>query len=80
MVSDALVYFTEPRGEFTLVISATQAVPADALDARPKALTMLRAQRDQGIRSKEAIAATVAETLLSRNEVYEMWVGMQSNS
>ena len=80
MVSDALVYFPEPRGEFTLVISATQAVPADALDARPKALTMLRAQRDQGIRSKEAIAATVAETLLSRNEVYEMWVGMQSNS
>ena len=79
-VSDALVYFTAPRGEFTLVISATQMPPTDDLDARPKALTMLRAQRDKGMKSKEAIATTVAETSLSRNEVYEMWVGIKSNS
>ena len=78
-VSNALAYFTEPRGEFTVIVSAVQMAPVDNIDVRPKALSMLRAQRDQGMRSKEAIAATVEETSLPRNEVYELWVGIQSN-
>lgn len=76
--SDALDYFAEPRGEFTIVVgptareeTATAGEPAITVEAAREALTQRRAT---GMRGREAVAEVVAATGLPRRMVYALWV------
>ena len=76
--SDALVYFTEPRGEFTIVVgpssyedAAGDTEPAITVAAARDALAQRRAA---GMRGRESVAEVVAATGLSRRVVYALWV------
>ena len=76
--SDALDYFAEPRGEFTIVIgpvsseiSSADGGPVITVDAAREALIQRRAA---GMRGREAVAEVVAATGLSRRVVYGLWV------
>ena len=76
--SDALAYFNEPRGEFTIVIGpVTLAEPEDSasedelLEMARQALTEHRAA---GKRGRDAVAEVVASTGLPRRAVYALWV------
>ncbi len=75
--SDALDYFTEPRGEFTIVIGPT-AVPTDndtdAGDIVETARQSLAERRAAGMRGRDAVADVVAATGLPRRVVYALWV------
>jgi 16S rRNA (cytidine1402-2'-O)-methyltransferase len=71
-VSEALGHFAEPKGEFTLVIDGNKA-------ESPKELTAdiskkLHDLRLSGMPAKEAIAGLVAETGLSKRELYRAWL------
>jgi 16S rRNA (cytidine1402-2'-O)-methyltransferase len=71
-VSEALEHFSEPKGEFTLVIEGNKA-------ESPKELTAdiskkLHDLRRSGMSAKEAIAGLVAETGLSKRELYRAWL------
>ncbi|MGP8079644.1 MAG: 16S rRNA (cytidine(1402)-2'-O)-methyltransferase [Dehalococcoidales bacterium] len=71
-VSEALVYFSEPKGEFTLVIDGNKI-------ESPKELTSdiskkIHDLRLSGMSAKEAIAGMAAETGLSKKELYRAWL------
>jgi 16S rRNA (cytidine1402-2'-O)-methyltransferase len=71
-VSEALAHFTEPKGEFTLVIEGNmQETTKEITEEITDRLHDLRAS---GISAKEAIAAVGAETGLSRKELYRAWL------
>jgi 16S rRNA (cytidine1402-2'-O)-methyltransferase len=71
-VSQAIAHFTEPRGEFTLVIEGNKepAKPqlTEAVEKR------LRALRRSGVAAKKAVAEVAAESGLSKKEVYQAWL------
>ena len=81
-VTDALEHFTEPRGEFTLIVQGTNAAPGpdDALFERAR--DILRNESARGSKSKDAIAAA-STAGLSKNDLYRLWLeikGGQSSS
>ena len=76
--SAALDHFTEPRGEFTLVIGpvslgepAQSVTKEDRLEAARLSHTEHRAA---GKRGRDAVAEVVASTGLPRRAVYALWV------
>ncbi len=71
-VSEALDHFTEPRGEFTLVIEGAD----DTLSPVPKedAKEILAHLKGQGASARDAIATATAATGLSRRELYSIWL------
>jgi len=73
VISEALAHFTEPRGEFTLVIAGSPVEKA-APQLTGVVLERLRDMRRSGATAKEAVAQVVAETGLSRKEVYRAWI------
>ncbi len=80
VASDALAYFTEPRGEFTIVVGPTDAdEDAVASETRPEitvaaAREALGQRRASGMKGREAVAEVVAATGLSRRTVYALWI------
>ena len=78
-VSEALVYFEKPRGEFTLVIEGvTEGViegeAADTVASSSQAREMLERLRSEGLGAKESVARVTELTGLSRRDVYRMWL------
>ena len=74
-LSEALEHFTEPRGEFTLVVEGAQ--PRRALageQAVDEARRELARLRDEGRSAREAVAVVVRATGLPRRRVYALWV------
>ncbi len=74
-LQEALDRFTEPRGEFTLVVEGAQPPlpldsPAVAQDAR-RQLARLQAE---GRTARDAVAEVVRATGLPRRTVYAMWL------
>ena len=71
-VSEAIGHFTEPRGEFTLVIAGrgTRVKPG-LTEAVEKQLHQMYLS---GARAREAIAIVARETGLSRKELYQAWL------
>ncbi len=70
-ISQAMEHFTQPRGEFTLVIEGTR-------DEKPR-LTVdieqqLRQMRQSGLTAKEAVAKVAGDTGLSKKELYRTWL------
>jgi len=71
-VSQAIEHFTEPRGEFTLIIEGKgeEEKPQLTEDIERR----LHHMRLSGITAKEAIARVVGETGLSKKELYRVWL------
>ena len=71
-ISQAIEYFTQPRGEFTLVIEGKAGKEKPQLtEAIERQLHSLRLS---GITAKEAIARVAGETGLSKRELYRAWL------
>ena len=71
-ISQAIGHFTEPRGEFTLVIEGKgeKDKPQLTQDIERK----LHHMRLSGVAAKEAIAGVSGETGLSKKELYQAWL------
>lgn len=73
-VGEAIAYFQEPRGEFTLVIEGASEEAGDADAREADAAEMLGEMRRRGVGAREAVDEAMAATGLSRRDVYRMWV------
>ena len=73
-VSEALEYFEEPKGEFTVVVQGVTATGAQA-DAEG-ALDELRRLRGDGVKAKEAVTAVSQGWGLSHRETYRLWLSL----
>ena len=75
-VAEALQHFSEPRGEFTLIVRGVDVTPEpdDALFERAR--DILRYESSRGSKSKDAIAAA-SITGLSRNDLYRLWIQLR---
>jgi len=71
-INEASRHFTQPRGEFTLVIEGRKAkekpVLTETIEAHLKQLQLT------GARAKEAVKAMAAETGLPRKDLYNTWL------
>ena len=71
-ISEAIEHFTQPRGEFTLVIEGKR--ERDKPQLTPDVEQQLRHMRQSGLTAKEAIARVASETGLSKKELYQSWL------
>ena len=71
-VSEAIKHFTNPRGEFTLVIEGR------GVKEKPKMSDAVEKQLHElylsGATAKEAVATVAGETGLKRKELYQTWI------
>ena len=75
--SEALAHFSEPRGEFVLVIrgvTPTAAVSGPTDDQLEEAGQRLASLRKDGVRAKDAVAQVSDALGMTKNRVYQMWV------
>jgi 16S rRNA (cytidine1402-2'-O)-methyltransferase len=72
VVSEAQAHFTQPRGEFTLVIAGRGEVEAPRLTEDIE--QRLGELRRSGASVREAVARVAEETGLSRRELYRAWL------
>ena len=70
-IGEALERFTEPRGEFTLVVEGATASATPSLDAARHDLSRRRAD---GEPAKRAVAEVTRRYGLPRRQVYRMWL------
>jgi 16S rRNA (cytidine1402-2'-O)-methyltransferase len=73
-ISQAIGHFTEPRGEFTLVIEGK--VKKDKPQLTEDIKKRLHNMRSSGIKTKEAVARVAEETGLPRKELYQAWLSL----
>jgi len=71
-ISQAIEHFTEPRGEFTLVIEGKRGKDRPLLTEDIE--RRLHQMRLSGVTAKEAIAKVAGETGLSKKELYQAWL------
>jgi len=71
-ISQVIEHFTEPRGEFTLVIEGKR--EKDKPQLTEDIERQLYQMRLSGVTAKEAIARVAVETGLSRKELYRAWL------
>jgi 16S rRNA (cytidine1402-2'-O)-methyltransferase len=71
-ISQAIDHFTEPRGEFTLVIEGKKEEEKPQLTGAIE--KQLQCMRQSGVAAKEAVAKIAGETGLSRKELYRAWL------
>ena len=72
-ISQAIEHFTEPRGEFTLVIEGKRVKEKPSLTEDIE--RQLHHMRLSGLSAKEAIARIAGETGISKKELYRAWLG-----
>ena len=71
-ISQAIEHFTEPRGEFTLIIEGKKG--ADKPQLTEDIEKRLQNMRLSGITAKTAVAKLAEETGLSKKELYRAWL------
>ncbi len=71
-ISQAIEHFTEPRGEFSLVIEGKREANKPQLTEEIE--MQLHHMRRSGITAKEATAKLAQETGLSKKELYQAWI------
>ncbi|MFC1860436.1 16S rRNA (cytidine(1402)-2'-O)-methyltransferase, partial [Chloroflexota bacterium] len=71
-ISQAIEHFTEPRGEFTLVVEGKK--EKDKPQLTEDIEKQLHNMSLSGIAAKEAIVKMAGETGLSRKELYRAWL------
>jgi 16S rRNA (cytidine1402-2'-O)-methyltransferase len=72
-VQEAAAHFTEPRGEFTLVIAGYE--PADGVPDIADLIDRIAGLKRAGKSAREAVAQLAEETGQSKKELYRLWVG-----
>jgi len=72
MIKQALEYFSEPKGEFTLVIEGKRDSSKPQLTE--DIIKKMEALKASGVKAKEAVAKVAQETGLSRKELYRAWL------
>ncbi|MFC2045156.1 16S rRNA (cytidine(1402)-2'-O)-methyltransferase [Chloroflexota bacterium] len=74
-VGQAISHFTQPRGEFTLVIEGAgdRAKPQLTEDIKER----LKSMRQSGLKAKEAVARVAEETGLAKKELYRNWLNLE---
>ncbi|MCY3543472.1 MAG: 16S rRNA (cytidine(1402)-2'-O)-methyltransferase [Chloroflexi bacterium] len=72
--SEALAHYTQPRGEFTLVIAGAANVPQDDRAAEQTATCLIAKMRVKGAGAKHAVAHVSAVSGLSHRRVYQLWL------
>jgi 16S rRNA (cytidine1402-2'-O)-methyltransferase len=72
VVSEARVHFTQPRGEFALVIAGRGEAEAPQLTGEVE--QRLGELRRSGTGARESVARVAEETGLSRRELYRAWL------
>ena len=72
VVTGAIEHFTQPRGEFTLVIAGKEEKEKPQLTEDVE--RQLSSMRRSGMTAKEAIARVAGETGLPRKELYRAWL------
>ena len=77
-IQEAMEYFQQPRGEFTLVIEGKKEEAEESL-LTPKIEKELRSLIDNGIAVKEIVARLSPTTGLSRKELYQACLKLKSN-
>ncbi len=77
-IQEAMEYFQQPRGEFTLVIEGKKEEAEESL-LTPKIEKELRSLIDKGITAKEIVARLSPTTGLSRKELYQACLKLKSN-
>ena len=73
-VSQAIAHFSQPRGEFTLVIAGYSHKRSDNELTDYFIKEELRKLRCEGVTAKEAVAKLTAVTHLSRKVLYKAWL------
>ena len=73
-LSQALAHFTEPRGEFTLVIEGAPESEADAEHREDAARRLLARLRAEGASARDATARAASECGISRSAAYRLWL------
>ena len=71
-ISQAIEHFTQPRGEFTLVIEGRTENHKPELTEDIK--EQLHVMHLSGTKAKEAVAQVAGETGLSKKELYRAWL------
>ena len=71
--SEARVHFTNPRGEFTLVIGPRTQPATSITDAELH--SALERLESEGVSGREAVDRVAQEIGVGRNRVYRVWVG-----
>ncbi|MFC1962839.1 16S rRNA (cytidine(1402)-2'-O)-methyltransferase [Chloroflexota bacterium] len=74
-LSQAIEYFTQPRGEFTLVIEGK--ATRDKPELKAETIRELRHLRRQAVGAKKAIAQVSATSHLGRRALYRAWLELQ---
>jgi 16S rRNA (cytidine1402-2'-O)-methyltransferase len=71
-IQQAMERFTEPRGEFTLVVEGnTEIKPKPEPE---EILEQLKIMQQSGLTAKEATSSLAAESGISRKELYQTWL------
>ena len=78
-VTDAIAHFTEPRGEFTLVIEgASEPPPPSGSDSETDALQALARLKREGASARDASAAVSKSTGIPRRDLYALWLTIEA--
>jgi 16S rRNA (cytidine1402-2'-O)-methyltransferase len=79
-ISEALAHFTEPRGEFTVVVSGADASrAASSPETENAARTQLESLRRDSVRARDAVRTVVEATGLPHRKVYALWLELARN-
>ena len=76
LISEAIDYFDNPRGEFVLVVSGSEVLlnPMSDDSKLERAALELVELKKSGYRAREAVALVTAEYKLPRKTVYQLWL------
>ncbi|PZC46179.1 MAG: 16S rRNA (cytidine1402-2'-O)-methyltransferase [Chloroflexi bacterium] len=74
LLSEASSHFTEPRGEFTLVVEGGAPLSADEPVDAGRLSSFMNELRGQGLPPNQSVAVAMAELGVSRREAYSAWV------
>src|SRR3990172_13422699 len=75
-ICEALHHFTEPRGEFTLVIEGRAAANGQAADDEAVRQQLLRFKAD-GAKARDAVAHVASAFGLPKRSVYRLWLDLE---
>ena len=78
-ISEALAHFSEPRGEFTLVVEGATAREDAALDEEA-IRSELRRLRQQGLGARRAVDEVALRFGLPRRQAYRLWLQTKGES
>ncbi|MDP2718379.1 MAG: 16S rRNA (cytidine(1402)-2'-O)-methyltransferase [Dehalococcoidia bacterium] len=71
-VQQSLEHFTQPKGEFTIVLEGSTG--SDTVEDTLRAEELLKKMRSRGYSAKDAVTKVSEATGLSRKELYGMWL------